>query len=89
MAAEKAPVKAPEKAPDKAKMSCCRTEVQAHSNPQMVTTPPATDVCPLHPAQLAVDAATRTIIPFLVTSHLSEEHSPPALLTTRTTVLRI
>jgi hypothetical protein len=70
------------------KMGCCQTEVRTDETPQIAATSPATDVqwiCVAHlpalPAPVHLVASTVWLMPV--------EHSPPGLLTARTTVLRI
>ena len=70
------------------KMGCCRTEVRTDETPQSAATSPAISVhwvCVAHlptlPAPVHVVATTVRLMP--------DEHSPPGLLATRTTVLRI
>jgi hypothetical protein len=71
-----------------AKMGCCRTELRTDLNPQIATKTPSID---LHWAVIdwlkphVVNIQTRP------SSWLgaSDEHSPPGLITARTTVLRI
>ncbi len=70
------------------KMGCCRTEVRTDETPQIAAASPATDVqwvCVAH-------------LPYLLTQvhfvsstvwRAPDEHSPPGLLTAKTTVLRI
>ncbi len=71
-----------------AKQGCCRTEVRTDNTPQIAATSPAVSVhwiCVAHlpslpsPARLAVPTVW----------HVPDEHSPPGLLTAKTTVLRI
>jgi hypothetical protein len=71
-----------------AKTGCCRTEVRTNETPQIAATSPATDVqwvCVAHLPSLAAPArfAASTV------SRVPDEHSPPGLLTTKTTILRI
>jgi hypothetical protein len=71
-----------------AKMGCCRTDVRTDETPQIAATSPATDiqwVCVAHLPSLP------TLVHFVVSSvsHVPDEHSPPGLLTAKTTVLRI
>src|ERR1700738_1034886 len=68
------------------KMSCCRTEVRTDETPQIAATSPAIDVqwicvahTPVLTAPLHFAASTVWRMP--------DEHSPPGLLTTKTTVL--
>ena len=71
-----------------AKMGCCRTEVQKDEAPQIAATSPATDihwVCIAQLAPLAASMQRHAIISLLSPI----EHSPPGLLTTKVTVLRI
>ena len=71
-----------------AKTGCCRTEVRTNENPQIATAGPSMD---LHwavmdwltPALITV----QTVPSFLLDA--PDEHSPPGLVTARTTVLRI
>jgi hypothetical protein len=71
-----------------AKMGCCRTEVRTEEAPQMVATSPATDVHWVCVAQLVpFDASVPAIA--AVSLQVPIEHSPPGLLTTKITVLRI
>ena len=69
-------------------MGCCRTEVRTVEIPQLAATTPETDVqwicvayLPSLPIQLHLVATTVWRMP--------DEHSPPGLLTAKTTVLRI
>jgi hypothetical protein len=70
------------------KMGCCRTEVRIDGTPQIAATSPATNVqwvCVAHLPALSTPvhfvASTVWLMP--------DEHSPPGLLTAKTTVLRI
>ena len=70
------------------KMGCCRTEVRTDETPQIAATSPVTDVqwvCVAHlpflPTPVHFVASVIWLIP--------DEHSPPGLVTARTTVLRI
>ena len=71
-----------------AKMGCCRTEVQKDETPQIAATSPATDVhwvCVAQLAPLAASMQTHASVSLLSPI----EHSPPGLLATKITVLRI
>jgi hypothetical protein len=70
------------------RMGCCRTEVRTDDTPQLTTTSPAVSVhwvCVAHlsplfsPVHLVVSAVLL----------MPDEHSPPGLITAKTTVLRI
>ncbi len=71
-----------------AKTGCCRTEVRIDDHPQIATKIQAID---LHWA--VIDRLTQAIVavhtvpPFFL--HIPAEHSPPGLVNTKTTVLRI
>ena len=70
------------------KMGCCRTEIRTDDTPQLAATSPATDVqwiCVAHLPALStpVHSVASTVW------RMPDEHSPPGLLTTKTTVLRI
>jgi hypothetical protein len=71
-----------------AKMSCCRTEIQTDGHPQIATTAPSSD---LH--WVVVNRLAPTLIAprILAASFLDipPENSPPGLLATQITVLRI
>jgi hypothetical protein len=70
------------------KMGCCRTEVRTDETPQIAAISPATDVqwvCVAHLPTLFTAAKFMTSSVWV----MPEEHSPPGLLTTKTTVLRI
>lgn len=71
-----------------AKMGCCRTEVRTEETPQIASTSPTINVhwvCLAHLPVLAtsVHSAASTV------RRAPDEHSPPGLLTAKTTVLRI
>jgi hypothetical protein len=70
------------------KMSCCRTEVRTDDTPQIAATSPATDVQWVCVAHLP---AFSTPVLFVASTvwRMPDEHSPPGLLTAKTTVLRI
>ncbi len=70
------------------KMGCCRTQVRTDETPQLAASSPITDVhwvcvahLPLLPTPVHFVASTVWLVPV--------EHSPPGLLTLKTTVLRI
>ena len=70
------------------KMGCCRTAVRTDETPQIAGTSPAIDVqwvCVAHLPAILVPvhfvASTVWLMP--------DEHSPPGLLSAKTTVLRI
>jgi hypothetical protein len=71
-----------------AKTGCCKTEVRTDERPQIATTIQSID---LHWA--VIDWLTPTIVAVQTPQHFlfnaPEEHSPPGLLTAKTTVLRI
>jgi hypothetical protein len=71
-----------------AKMGCCRTEVRTDETPQIAATSPATDVQWVCVAHLP---ALPTLVHFAASTvwRVPGEHSPPGLLTAKTTVLRI
>jgi hypothetical protein len=71
-----------------AKMGCCQTEVRTNVNPQIATKIPSVD---LHWAVIDWLAPAVVDIQTIPSSLLSapDEHSPPGLITARTTVLRI
>jgi hypothetical protein len=71
-----------------AKMGCCRTEVRTDETPQIAATFQSTDVHWVCVAQLAPLAASVQNLAF-VSMRVPVEHSPPGLLTTKITVLRI
>jgi hypothetical protein len=70
------------------KMGCCQTEVRTDETPQITAAPPAIDVqwaCVGH-------APADSMQPLVAASRvwrLPSDHSPPGLLTAKTTVLRI
>jgi hypothetical protein len=70
------------------KMGCCRTEVRTGEAPQIAATSPATDVHWICVAHLPV---LSTPVHFVASAVwlMPDEHSPPGLVTTKTTVLRI
>jgi hypothetical protein len=71
-----------------AKMGCCRTEIRTDEIPQIAAVSPATDIHWVSVAQLVPLAdPVQTIEPALW--QVPIEHSPPGLLTAKTTVLRI
>jgi hypothetical protein len=71
-----------------AKMGCCRTELRTDEAPQVAAIPPTSEIQWVCVAQLAPLAATpRTITPALLQA--PQDFSPPGLLTTKITVLRI
>jgi hypothetical protein len=70
------------------KMGCCRTEVRTDETPQIAAAAPATDVqwiCVALLPSLAVQAHSAASVVW----YLPNDHSPPGLLTAKTTVLRI
>ena len=70
------------------KMGCCRTEVRTDETPQIAATSPAIDVqwiCVAHLPSLSIQPLSVASIVW----RLPDEHSPPGLLTAKTTVLRI
>ena len=70
------------------KMACCRTEVRTDETPQIAATSPATEVqwvCVALLPSLATPAQSVAS----TTWRAPDEHSPPGLLTAKTTVLRI
>ena len=70
------------------KMGCCRTEVRTDEHPQLAATSPATPVqwvCVAHLPSLSTPLHSVVSTAW----HAPEEHSPPGLLTAKTTVLRI
>jgi len=70
------------------KMGCCRTEVRTDESPQIAVAPPATDVqwiCIAHLPALAAPVHFAASAVWLMPA----EHSPPGLVTTKITVLRI
>src|SRR5580692_803957 len=67
------------------KMGCCRTEARNDETPQMAALSPATEVqwvCVAHLPALSAVAPLMTSAVWL----MPDEHSPPGLLTTKTTV---
>jgi hypothetical protein len=70
------------------KMGCCRTEVRTDETPQIAATSPATDV---HWVCVAHLPALSNPVHFVISTVwlTPDEHSPPGLLTAKTTVLRI
>lgn len=70
------------------KMGCCRTEVRTDETPQIAGTSPAIDVQWVCLAHLPALSVPIHFIAFTVRS-MPDEHSPPGLLATKTTVLRI
>ena len=73
---------------DMEKMGCCRTEVRTDETPQTAATSPATDVQWICVAYLPSLPAPVHAISSTVW-RATDEHSPPGLLSTKTTVLRI
>jgi hypothetical protein len=70
------------------KMGCCQTEVRTDETPQLSATSPAIDVqwiCVGHPPVLSIQSLSAASIVW----RLPNDHSPPGLLTAKTTVLRI
>jgi hypothetical protein len=70
------------------KMGCCRTEVRTDETPQIAGTSPAIDVqwvCVAHMPALSAPVHFVASAVWL----MPDEHSPPGLLTAKTTVLRI
>src|ERR1700733_10391150 len=70
------------------KMGCCRTEVQTDGTPQIAATSPAIYVqwvCVAHMPALSTPVHFSASAVWLMPA----EHSPPGLLTAKTTVLRI
>jgi len=70
------------------KMGCCRTEIRTDDTPQLAVVAPATDVqwiCVAHLPALSTPVHSIVSTVWL----MPDEHSPPGLLTTKTTVLRI
>jgi hypothetical protein len=70
------------------KMGCCQTDVRTDETPQIAATSPATDlqwVCVAFLPSFSIQV--RPVAS--VVSHLPNDHSPPGLLTAKTTVLRI
>jgi hypothetical protein len=70
------------------KMGCCRTEVRTDETPQIAATSPAIHVqwiCVGHLPSFSIQAHS---VAFIVW-RLPNDHSPPGLLTTKITVLRI
>lgn len=70
------------------KMGCCQTEVRTGDTPQVAATSPATDVQWVCVAYLSSLSARVNSVASIV-SRMPDEHSPPGLLTAKTTVLRI
>ena len=70
------------------KMGCCRTEVRTDETPQIAAPSPATDV---HWVCVALLPALSNPVHFVISTLwlTPDEHSPPGLLTAKTTVLRI
>jgi hypothetical protein len=71
-----------------AKMGCCQTQVRADDSPQIAAVSPVVSVhwvCVEHLSLLA----SSTMIEMSVIQRVPNEHSPPGLLTAKTTVLRI
>ena len=70
------------------KMGCCRTEVRADETPQIAAFAPAT-----HVQWVCVTYLPSLIAPAHLASttvwRMPSEHSPPGLLTARTTILQI
>jgi len=74
--------------PEMAKMGCCQTKVRTDDQPQLATSAPISIVqCAVivwHAAnQITVQSLT------LFPPQIPEEHSPPGLLATKITILRI
>jgi hypothetical protein len=74
--------------PEMAKMGCCQTKVRTDDHPQLATSAPISIVqCAVIawrvPNQVAVQSFT------LFPSRISEEHSPPGLLSAKITILRV
>lgn len=70
------------------KMGCCRTEVQTDAHPQLASAGPTPDIPSVSMvAFLRFVASKPEVSRALFRS--PDEHSPPGLLTARTTVLRI
>jgi hypothetical protein len=70
------------------KMGCCQTEVRTDDTPQIAATSPAIAVqwiCVGHPPSLSIQPLSVASILW----RLPNDHSPPGLLTTKITVLRI
>ncbi|HTC76497.1 MAG TPA: hypothetical protein VK684_13035 [Edaphobacter sp.] len=70
------------------KMGCCKTDVRTDETPQIAATSPATDlqwVC----VALLPSFSIQVHPVASVVWHLPNDHSPPGLLTAKTTVLRI
>ena len=70
------------------KMGCCQTEVRTDESPQIATVSPAIHVQWICIAHLPSLPAPRNFIVSTV-RYAPDEHSPPGLLTAKTTVLRI
>jgi len=71
-----------------AKMGCCQTQVRTDDSPQIAAVSPAVSVhwvCVEHLSSLLSSAYFETAI----VRRVPNEHSPPGLLTTKTTILRI
>jgi hypothetical protein len=69
-------------------MGCCRTEVRTVEIPQIAATTPATDIQWVCVAYLPSLPTLRHLVSSTGWS-MPDEHSPPGLLTAKTTVLRI
>src|ERR1700728_27868 len=70
------------------KMGCCQSQVRTDETPQIAAVAPATDV---HWVCLAHLPAPTTLVHSIASAVwlMPDEHSPPGLLTAKTTVLRI
>jgi hypothetical protein len=70
------------------KSGCCRTEVRTDDDPQVAAKAPSVDLPMTVIDWVALPLATVQAIPFS-SIDVPAEHSPPGLLTTKVTVLRI